>query len=115
MNTYRDDNGIVDLTIKYAPSRGGTGGVGSFCPLYSVSPSVSFDSMLSLSVKLGLSRTELLGLLLFSFCTISSKLDECSDDISIRKGWVHSSAENGLLVWWHHFLHHWKALALHAV
>ena len=98
MNTYRDDNGIVDLTIEYAPSTEGTGGVGSFCSLYSLSRSVGFDSMLSLSVKLGLSRTELLGLLLFSFCTISSKLDECSDDISIRKGWVHSSAENGLLV-----------------
>ena len=97
MNTYRDDNGIVDLTIEYAPSTEGTGGVGSFCLLYSVSP-VSFDSMLSLSVKLGLSSTELLGLLLFSFCTISSKLNECSDDISIQEGWVDSSAENGLLV-----------------
>ena len=97
MNTYRDNNGIVDLTIEYAPSTEGTGGVGSFCLLYSVSPSVGFDSMLSLSVKLGLSSTELLGLL-FSFCTISSKLDECSDDISIRKGWVDSTAENGLLV-----------------
>ena len=53
MNTYRDDNGIVDLTIEYAPSREGTGGVGSFCPLYSVSRSVGFDLMLSLSVKLG--------------------------------------------------------------
>ena len=41
---------------------------------------------------------ELLGFLLFSFCTISSKLDECSDDISIRKGCVDSTAENGLLV-----------------
>ena len=98
MNTYREDNGIVDLTIEYAPSTEGTGGVGSFCLLYSVSPSVGFDSMLSLSVKLGLSSTELLGLLLFSFCTISSKLDECSDDISIRKGWVDWTAENGLLV-----------------
>ena len=97
MNTYRDDNGIVDLTIEYARSTEGTGGVGSFCPLYSVSPSVGFDSMLSLSVKLGLFSTELLGLL-FSFCTISSKLDECSDDISIRKGWVDSTAKNGLLV-----------------
>ena len=95
MNTYRDDNGIVDLTIEYAPSTEGTGGVGSFCLLYSVSPSVGFDS---LSVKLGLSSTELLGLLLFSFCTISSKLNECSDDISIWKGWVDSTAENGLLV-----------------
>ena len=53
MNTYRDDNGIVDLTIEYAPSMEGRGGVGSFCPLYSVSHSVGFDSMLSLSVKLG--------------------------------------------------------------
>ena len=41
---------------------------------------------------------DLLGLLLFSFCTISSKLDECSDDISIRKGCADSTAENGLLV-----------------
>ena len=41
---------------------------------------------------------ELLGLLLFSFCTISSKLDECSDDISIWKGCIHSTAENGLFV-----------------
>ena len=54
--------------------------------------------MLSLSVKLGLSSTELSGLLLFSFCTISSKLDECSDDISIQKAWLDSTAENGLLV-----------------
>ena len=54
--------------------------------------------MLSLSVKLGLSSTELLGLLLFSFCTISSKLDECSDNISIWKGWIDLTAENGLLV-----------------
>ena len=55
--------------------------------------------MLSLSVKLadGLSRTELLGLL-FSFCTISSKLDEFSDDISIQKGCIHLTAENGLFV-----------------
>ena len=98
MNTYRDDNGIVDLTIEYAPSTEGTGGVGSFCLLYSVSPSVGFDSMLSLSVKLGLSSTELLGLLLFSFCTISSKHEKGSDNISIRKGWVDSTAENGLLV-----------------
>ena len=56
--------------------------------------------MLSLSVKLAysLSHTELLGFSLFSFCTISSKFNECSDDISIRKGCVDSTAENGLLV-----------------
>ena len=53
MNTYRDDNGIVDLTIEYAPSTEGTGGIGSFCPLYSVFCPVGFDLMLSLSVKLG--------------------------------------------------------------
>ena len=33
MNTYRDDNGIVDLMIEYAPSMEGRGGVGSFSPL----------------------------------------------------------------------------------
>ena len=42
MNTYRDDNGIVDLTIEYAPSTEGTGGVGSFCLLYSVSSFCQF-------------------------------------------------------------------------
>ena len=26
MNTYRDDNGIVDLTIEYAPSTEGSSG-----------------------------------------------------------------------------------------
>ena len=33
MNTYRDNNGIVDLTIEYAPSMEGRGGVGYFSPL----------------------------------------------------------------------------------
>ena len=56
--------------------------------------------MLSLSVEWGNSvfRMDMSGLLLFSFCTISSELDECSDDISIRKGCIHWNAENGLFV-----------------
>ena len=33
MNTYKDDNGIVDLTIEYAPSIEGRGGIGSFSQL----------------------------------------------------------------------------------
>ena len=56
--------------------------------------------MLSWSVEWAnsLSRTDMSGLLLFSFCTISSELDECSDDISIQKGCIHWNVENGLFV-----------------